>query len=138
MSAVMDAPPIPKDLKSLCALVAERDAVPVAELLKGGTDAAVLAKAIAKGLVVIGRRTYTETIEDVRPRKEGGRQVYDENKRMVLDKRIKVNVEDGWSWTNLGPGRKSLKELLAEDAIPDDRVPKLHVKVTTEGYAASV
>ena len=125
------------DLMELCELVASQDKVPVAELLSNGRDHALLAKALAKGLMVIGRQSYTETITDAKPRKQAGNQVFDkETGRPIVDKTVQVNLEKDWSWTGLPPGRKSLRELLDEEKTLGDTIPKLHVKITTDGMAA--
>lgn len=130
------------DLMQLCELVASRDKVPVAELLTNGRDQSLLAKALAKGLMLIGRQTYTETITDVKPEKVSGNQVFDkETGRPVVKRTLKINVEQDWSWTGLPPGRKSLRELLDEEAaiVATDKTgefPRLHVKITTDGMAA--
>lgn len=131
------APPLNPDLRELCELVAGKDKVPIAELLTGGKDHSLLAKALAKGLLLIGRQSYTETITDARPRVVTGKQQYDpETGKAIVDKTLRVNVEKDWSWTGLPPGRKSLRELLDEEAGLGPDVPRLHVKITTDGMAA--
>jgi hypothetical protein len=136
-------PPIPTDLADLCELIASKDKVPVAQLLAGGKDVALLAKAIAKGFVVIGRQSYTEKMASSVPRIAAGKPVFDpETMRPVVDKKYEVALENSWSWTGLPPGRKSLRDLLDEEAKLDDScphgkdLPRLHVRVTTEGMAA--
>src|SRR5687767_11571561 len=108
---------ISPDLKELCELVASRDRVPVAELVATGKDHALLAKALAKGLLLIGRQSYTETITDAKPRVIAGKQQFDPaTGRPIVDKQYRLNLEKDWSWTGLPPGRKSLRELLEEEA----------------------
>ena len=137
-AAVADAPtPLPDDLRELCELVAGREMVPVADLLASGRDVTLLAKALAKGLMVIGRQSYTETLFDAKPEIVAGKQVVDpETGHLKMNKTWKVNLEQGWSWTGLPPGRKSLSELLKEEATLHRDAPKLHIKITTEGIAA--
>lgn len=130
-------PPLNPDLRELCELVAGRDKVPVADLLSNGRDHALLAKALAKGLMLIGRQSYTEVISEATPRKVVGKQQFDpETGKPIVDKTIQVNVEKDWSWTGLPPGRKSLRELLDEESTLGADIPRLHVKITTEGMAA--
>jgi hypothetical protein len=132
-----ETPPISADLSDLCELVMARDVVPVAELLATGKDHSLLAKALAKGLLVIGRQSYAEILADAKPRLKAGKQEFDpETKRPIVDRTVEIRLEKDWSWTGLPPGRKSLRELLDEEAALPPDVPRLHVKITTDGMAA--
>lgn len=137
-SATDDPPPaLNPDLRELCELVASKDRVPVADLLATGRDHSLLAKALAKGLLLIGRQSYTETLSDIKPRVVSGRQQFDQSTgRPIVDKEVRINLEQDWSWTGLPPGRKSLRELLDEESKLGPNIPALHVKITTEGMAA--
>lgn len=131
-------PPLSADLVELCGLVASRDRVPVGELITSGKDHTLLARALSKGLLQIGRQSYSETVVSAEPVTVAGKQQFDpDTRRAVMRKVIKVNLENDWSWTGLPPGRKSLRDLLDEEATLGPDVPKLHVRVTTEGMAAA-
>ena len=132
----VDSPPLNPDLRELCELVASKDKVPIGDLLASGKDHSLLAKALANGLLLIGRQSFTEIITDAKPRVVTGKQQFDVNGRPIVDKEYKVNLEKDWSWTGLPPGRKSLRELLDEESLLPVDHPKLHAKITTEGMAA--
>jgi hypothetical protein len=124
-----ETPPISADLSELCALVAARGKVPVADILTTGRDETLLAKALSKGYMVIGRQSYSEILADAKPRLKAGKQEFDpETKRPIVDRTVEIRLEKDWSWTGLPPGRKSLAELMEEEKSLAPDVPRLHVK----------
>lgn len=127
------------DLRPFCQYLAGKPHVAVEDLPKPLQAQAVLAKAVSKGYAEIGRRSYSEIIVSMTPKKEkNGHPMMDENFRQVVTKEIKAVPDNEWSWTNLsGQNHKPLAEVLAEDAKLPDEV-KLHVRLTTAGLAASL
>lgn len=130
------------DVKALCKHLSNHDKVPICELPKSLQSPSTLAKAVAKGLALVGRRNHSEIITEIKPRKsKDGKHVLDENFNHVVDKVIEKRLDNDYGWTNLrGEGRKTMAEIIEEDkALSKDELPTLglQVKLTTEGLAAS-
>lgn len=130
------------DVRSLCKHLSGHDKVPVCDLPKALQSPSTLAKAVAKGLALVGRRNTTDVITEIRPKKnKDGTHVLDENFNHVVDRVIERRIDNDFNWTNLkGNAHKTMAEILDEDRSlkkEDLSTLGLHVKLTTEGLAAS-
>lgn len=134
MSDVLEAD---ADLKGLCKHLSGKTAVAIEDLPRNFQSPGLLAKALHKGFMEIGRQSYSESIASLTVKKEKGSVVIDSEGRQVIVKEMRATPDNAWNWTNLsGPNRKPFIEVLAEDkSLPDNL--KLHVRLTTAGLAVS-
>lgn len=126
------------DLRRLLRHLADKDKAAIHSLPNDLRRPELLATALAKGYVEVGRRDHSFTVDEVKIVKgPDGKPLYREG-RPVVERSYKTNLEDGWSWNQpLGPKFKPLREILKDDAEADEEV-RLHLRLTTEGLAAAV
>lgn len=143
MAATATAPKPSKHIEDekvleLCTELRGKGPVLIEDMPERLKDAAVLAKALVLGFILVGQRQYALIAKRVRVN-----DVPDEDNpritRQQIEKDMVCDYSEEWTWTDLkGPKRKQLEELLQEK---DDSLPKecrLHVRLTSEGLAQTV